>query len=81
MQHSQGLKFSQNQQIILLYYIKTFIIKNFLHTFIKKFFFLHNINIINLSLDELKLTAKNRNIEGYKNKSEEDLIKIFNESK
>ena len=37
--------------------------------------------MINLSLDELKLVAKNRNIEGYKNKSEDDLIKILSEPK
>ena len=37
--------------------------------------------MINLSLDELKLIAKNTNIEGYKNKSEEDLIKILSEPK
>ena len=37
--------------------------------------------MINLSLDEVKLVAKNRNIQGYENKSEEDLIKILSESK
>ena len=37
--------------------------------------------MINLLLDELKLVAKNRNIEGYKNKSEEDFIKILSEPK
>ena len=31
--------------------------------------------MINLSLDELKLVAKNRNVKVYKNKSEEDLKK------
>ena len=35
--------------------------------------------MINLSLDELKLVAKNRNIRDYKNKFEEDLIKILSE--
>ena len=40
-----------------------------------------NINMINLSLDELKLVAKNRNIRDYENKSEEDLIKILSEPK
>ena len=30
--------------------------------------------MINLSLDELKLVAKNRNIRDYENKSEKDLI-------
>ena len=37
--------------------------------------------MINLSLDELKLVAKNRNIEEYQNKSEEDLIKILSKPK
>ena len=31
--------------------------------------------MINLSLDDLKLVGKNRNIKGYENKSEENLIK------
>ena len=31
--------------------------------------------MINLSLNELKLTAKSRNIKDYKNKNENDLIK------
>ena len=35
--------------------------------------------MIILSLDELKLTAESRNIKGYKNKSENDLIKILDE--
>ena len=35
--------------------------------------------MINPSLDELKLAAKNRNIKGYENKCEEDLIKILSE--
>ena len=37
--------------------------------------------MINLSPDELKLIAKNRAIKDYKNKSEEDLIKIRSEQK
>ena len=37
--------------------------------------------MINLSLDELKLAAKNRNIKDYKNKSEDDLIKIISDPK
>ena len=37
--------------------------------------------MINLSLDELKLVAKNRNIEGYENKSEDHLINILSELK
>ena len=35
----------------------------------------------NLSLDELKLVAKNRNIKDYENKSEKDLIKILSKPK
>ena len=37
--------------------------------------------MINLSLNELKLIAKKRNMKDYKNKSENDLIKILSESK
>ena len=37
--------------------------------------------MINLSLNELKLTAKSRNIKDYKNKNENDLIKILSEQK
>ena len=37
--------------------------------------------MINLSLNELKLIAKTRNIKDYKNKSENDLIKILSEPK
>ena len=33
--------------------------------------------MINLSLIELKLIAKNRDIKDYENKSEDDLIKIL----
>ena len=35
--------------------------------------------MINLSLNDLKLVAKNRGIEDYKNKSEDGLIKILSE--
>ena len=37
--------------------------------------------MINLSLNELKLIAKKRNMKDYKYKSENDLIKILSESK
>ena len=37
--------------------------------------------MINLSLDELKLVAKNRNIRDYESKSEKDLIKVLSEPK
>ena len=37
--------------------------------------------MINLSLNELKLIEKSRSVEDYKNKSEEDLIKILNKPK
>ena len=37
--------------------------------------------MINLSLDELKLVAKNRNIKDYKKKSEKDLIKLLSKPK
>ena len=35
----------------------------------------------NLSLDELKLVARNKNIRDYENKSEKDLIKALSEPK
>ena len=37
-------------------------------------FFVYYIRMKNLSLNELKLIAKNRTINDYKNKSENDLI-------
>ena len=43
-------------------------------------FFL-DIRMINLSLNELKLMAQNRNISDYENKSEKDLIKALSEPK
>ena len=37
--------------------------------------------MINLSLNELKLVAESRSVKEYKNKSEEDLIKILSKPK
>ena len=37
--------------------------------------------MVNLSLNELKLISKNRNIKDYKKKSENDLIKILSKPK
>ena len=37
--------------------------------------------MINLSLNELKLIEKSRNIKDYKNKSENNLMKILSEPK
>ena len=37
--------------------------------------------MINLSIDELKLVAKNRRIKNYKNKGKDDLIKTLSEPK
>ena len=37
--------------------------------------------MINLSFDELRLIAQNRNISDYENKSKEDLIKALSEPK
>ena len=37
--------------------------------------------MINLSLNELKLIAKSRNVKDHKNQSENDLIKILKEPK
>ena len=40
-----------------------------------------NINMTNLSLDELRLSVQNRNIKDYEYKPEEDLIKALSEPK
>ena len=40
-----------------------------------------SINMINLSLEELKLVVKNRNITAYENISKKDLIKVLSEPK
>ena len=44
-------------------------------------FFSQSIRMISLSLDELKLIAKSRNIKDCKDNSENDLIKILSELK
>ena len=43
--------------------------------------FSFNINMIELSLDELTLITENRSIRGYENKSEKDLINALSEPK
>ena len=40
-----------------------------------------NIELINLSFDELRLIAQIRNISDYENKSNDDLIKALSEPK
>ena len=45
------------------------------------FFLSYYVRMINLSLNELKVIAKSRYIKDYKNKSENDLIKILSEPK
>ena len=45
------------------------------------FFLSYYLRMINLSSNELKLIAKSRNIKDYKNKSENDLIKILSKPK
>ena len=44
-------------------------------------FFVYYIRIINLSLNELKPIAKSKHIKYYKNKSENDSIKILSQPK
>ena len=44
-------------------------------------FLSYYLRMINLSLNELKLIEKSRNIKDYKNKSENNLIKILSEPK
>ena len=46
----------------------------------KKYFLVHNLKILNLSLNELKLITKSRGIKGYKSMSEERLFSSLNES-
>ena len=47
----------------------------------KKFFFCSGIKMQNLSLKELKLIAKNRNISGYKNIVKDKLLEIIDKNK
>ena len=56
------------------------IIKNFFIIILKKFF-CFNINMINLSLDELRLITQNRKISDYENRSEKDLVKALSKPK
>ena len=44
-------------------------------------FCLLNIRMINLSFDEVRLIAQQRNISDYENKSTEDLMKVLIETK
>ena len=48
--------------------------------FISNSFFVHNINMLNISLDKLKTVAKIRGIKGYKSMSEERLLSPLNRS-
>ena len=61
--------------------IHNYIKKSFHPKNIKKNFWLLNIRMINLWLNELKLIAQYRNINDYENKSKEDLIKAVSEPK
>ena len=47
----------------------------------KKNFLRFNITMINLSLDEPRLIAQDRNVRDYENNSEKDLIKALSEPK
>ena len=79
--------FLKNYQKIFISIKKIFIIidkkKKKIHPaiYIKGFFLRPNINLINLSLDELRLIAQNRNIRDFENKSKKDLIKALKEPK
>ena len=52
-----------------------------IYIYIKKKILSFNVNMINLSLDALRLIAQNRNIRDYGNKSEKYLIKTLSEPK
>ena len=56
------------------------IIKNFFIIILKNFF-CFNINMINLSLDELRLITQNRKISDYENRSEKGLVKALSKPK
>ena len=56
-------------------------VKNFYRHKYKKKITRFNINMINLSLDELKQVAQSRNIGDYENKSKKDLIKALSKPK
>ena len=43
-----------------------------------EFFFLHSIKMLNISLKELILIAKNRNLNGYESMLEDKLLGIIN---
>ena len=47
----------------------------------KKNFFVHSVNMENLTFDELKTIAKMRRMKGYKSMSKERLINSINKSK
>ena len=53
--------------------------QRFKKQFINNSFFVHNINMLNVSLDKLKTVAKIRGIKGYKSMSEERLLNSINE--
>ena len=61
-------------------YTKIIIKKNLLFKY-RKIYVLINITMINLSLDELRLIAKSRNISDNENRSKEDLTKALSEPK
>ena len=46
----------------------------------KKNFFVNNIRMTNLSLNELKLIARSRRIKGYESMSKTKLLSVLNES-
>ena len=79
---------SKDRQRLELYtFLKNY--QKIFHNYIKIFFhpasiktnLCFDINIIILSLDEIRLIAQNRNIRDYENKSEENLIKAFSQIK
>ena len=49
-------------------------------TIMKKYIYIHNIRMINLPLNELKLIAKSRRIKGYKSMSKKGLLNALNKS-
>ena len=46
----------------------------------KQIFFVHNMNLLKLSLNELRLIAKSRGIKGYKSMSDDTLFNALSAS-
>ena len=74
-------KYISLRKLILVVSNKQSLRGNHLRSKFKKIiFFVHNIKMINLSLNKLKIMERSRAIKGYKSMSEERLLSSLNES-